>query len=88
MLEGNSWLMWIVIGGIAGAIAKLLMPGKDPGGCIITILLGIAGALLAGWVGHLVGWYEPGEGAGFIAAIVGAFVILAIYRMVATRRRT
>ena len=87
MLEGNSWLAWIVIGGIAGAIAKLLMPGKDPGGCIVTILLGIAGALLAGWLGHLVGWYEPGEGAGFIAAIVGAFIILFIYRLVAGRRR-
>jgi uncharacterized membrane protein YeaQ/YmgE (transglycosylase-associated protein family) len=87
MLEGNNWLVWIVIGGIAGAIAKLLMPGKDPGGCIITILLGIAGALLAGFVGKTVGWYNEGEGAGFIAAIVGAFVILLIYRLVLSRRR-
>ena len=58
------------------------MPGKDPGGCIITILLGIAGALLAGFLGKAVGWYNEGEGAGFIAAIVGAFVILLIYRLV------
>ncbi len=76
-----------MIGGIAGAIAKLLMPGKDPGGCIITILLGIAGALLAGFVGKTIGWYDEGEGAGFIAAIVGAFVILLIYRLVLSRRR-
>jgi uncharacterized membrane protein YeaQ/YmgE (transglycosylase-associated protein family) len=87
MLESNSWLVWIIIGGIAGGIAKLLMPGKDPGGCIITVLLGIAGAFLAGWLGHAVGWYNAGEGAGFIAAIVGAFIILAIYRLVAGRRR-
>jgi uncharacterized membrane protein YeaQ/YmgE (transglycosylase-associated protein family) len=79
-------IAWIIIGGLAGAIAKLLMPGRDPGGCIITILLGIAGALLAGWVGHAVGWYDTNEGAGFLAAIVGAFVLLFIYRMVARRR--
>lgn len=78
---------WIVIGGIAGAIAKLLMPGKDPGGCIITVILGVAGALLAGWIGHQIGWYETGERAGFVAAIVGAFIILLIYRLV-THRRT
>ena len=77
---------FVIIGGIAGAIAKLLMPGKDPGGCIITVLLGIAGALVAGWIGHAVGWYETGEGAGFIAAIVGAFILLLIYRLVAGRR--
>jgi uncharacterized membrane protein YeaQ/YmgE (transglycosylase-associated protein family) len=79
-------IAWIIIGGIAGAIAKLLMPGKDPGGCIITILLGIAGALVAGWIGHAVGWYRTDEGAGFIAAIVGAFILLLIYRIVAGRR--
>ena len=87
MLESQSWLWWIIIGGIAGAIAKLLMPGRDPGGCIITILLGIAGALLAGFIGRSVGWYDQNEGAGFIAAIVGAFVILLIYRLVLGRRR-
>jgi uncharacterized membrane protein YeaQ/YmgE (transglycosylase-associated protein family) len=87
MIESYGIIGWIVIGLIAGAIAKLLMPGKDPGGCIITILLGIAGALLAGFVGKTVGWYNEGEGAGFIAAIVGAFVILLIYRLVLSRRR-
>jgi len=86
-MESYGILGWIVIGGIAGAIAKLLMPGKDPGGCIITILLGIAGALLAGFLGKTIGWYDAGEGAGFVAAIVGAFVILLIYRLVLSRRR-
>jgi uncharacterized membrane protein YeaQ/YmgE (transglycosylase-associated protein family) len=85
-MESYGILGWIVIGGVAGAIAKLLMPGRDPGGCIITILLGIAGALLAGFLGRAVGWYNPNEGAGFLAAIVGAFVILLIYRLVLGRR--
>ena len=85
-MEHYGIIGWIIIGGIAGAIAKLLMPGRDPGGCIITILLGIAGALIAGWVGQKVGWYGPGEGAGFLAAIVGAFVILLIYRLIMRRR--
>lgn len=78
---------WILVGLIAGAIAKLLMPGRDPGGCIVTILIGIAGAVLAGFVGQSVGWYKPGQGAGFLAAIVGAFVILLVYRLVLNRRR-
>ncbi len=87
-MEDYGIIGWIVIGGLAGAIAKLLMPGKDPGGCIITILLGIAGALLAGFIGRAIGWYRAGdEGAGFIAAILGAFIILFIYRLVAGRRR-
>lgn len=86
MIENNGIIGWIIIGLIAGGIAKLLMPGKDPGGCLITILLGIAGALLAGFIGKSIGWYEQGEAAGFIAAIVGAFIILFIYRMVMRRR--
>lgn len=85
-MENYGIIGWIVIGGIAGAIAKLLMPGKDPGGCIVTILLGIAGALVAGWIGQAVGWYRAGEGAGFIAAIVGAFLLLLLYRVIAGRR--
>jgi uncharacterized membrane protein YeaQ/YmgE (transglycosylase-associated protein family) len=85
-LEGDSILVWIILGLIAGGIAKLLMPGKDPGGCVITILLGIAGALVAGFIGKAVGWYDQNEGAGFIAAIVGAFLILLIYRLVLRRR--
>lgn len=86
MLEGYGIIAWIVIGGIAGAIAKLLMPGRDPGGCIITVLLGVAGALLAGFIGQKVGWYGSSEGAGFVAAIVGAFLLLLIYRVIAGRR--
>lgn len=88
MLENYGVIGWIVIGLLAGGIAKLLMPGKDPGGCIVTILLGVAGALLAGFLGRAVGWYGPeDQGAGFLAAIVGAFVLLFIYRLVAGRRR-
>jgi uncharacterized membrane protein YeaQ/YmgE (transglycosylase-associated protein family) len=85
-MEGYGILGWIVIGLLAGGIAKLLMPGRDPGGCIITILLGIAGALLAGFLGRAVGWYNENEGAGFIAAIVGAFIILFLYRLFVRNR--
>jgi uncharacterized membrane protein YeaQ/YmgE (transglycosylase-associated protein family) len=85
-MEHYGVIAWIVIGGLAGALAKLLMPGRDPGGCIITILLGIAGAVLAGWIGHRVGWYGTGEGAGFVAAVVGAFLLLLIYRLIVGRR--
>jgi uncharacterized membrane protein YeaQ/YmgE (transglycosylase-associated protein family) len=85
-MEQYGIIGWIIIGGIAGAIAKFLMPGKDPGGCIITILLGIAGALLAGWIGKAIGWYDTNEGAGFVAAIIGAFILLGIYRVIAGRR--
>jgi uncharacterized membrane protein YeaQ/YmgE (transglycosylase-associated protein family) len=80
-------LTWLVSGLIIGAIAKLLMPGDDPGGIIVTMLLGIAGALVGGWVGQAVGWYQPGEPAGWIASIVGAILLLAIYRMIVGRRR-
>jgi uncharacterized membrane protein YeaQ/YmgE (transglycosylase-associated protein family) len=86
MMEDYGIIGWIVIGLLAGGIAKLLMPGRDPGGCIITILLGIGGALLAGFLGQALGWYERGEGAGFVAAIVGAFILLFIYRLIARRR--
>lgn len=87
MLSGHSWLVWIVIGGLAGAIAKALMPGRDPGGCIVTILLGIAGALVAGFIGQALHFYGPGDPVGFIGAIIGAFIILFIYRLIAGRRR-
>jgi len=74
--------IWMcVIGLIAGALAKLIMPGKDPGGIIITILLGIAGSLIAGFLGRALGWYKEGEGAGFIMSVIGAIILLAIYRM-------
>ena len=77
---------WIVFGLIVGAIAKLLMPGRDPGGFIITILLGIAGALLGGFIGRAMGWYAEGDAAGWIVSILGAIVLLAIYRMMVRKR--
>ena len=86
MIANYGILGWIVIGLLAGGVAKLLMPGKDPGGCIITMLLGVAGALLAGFIGKSVGWYEGNEAAGFIAAIIGAFILLGIYRLISRRR--
>ena len=84
-LADHGWLSWILIGLIAGLIAKALVPGRDPSGCIVTILIGIGGAVLAGFLGQSLGWYSPGEGAGFLAAIVGAVLILAVYRLVARR---
>ena len=82
-------LGWIVFGLIVGAIAKLLMPGRDPGGIIITMVLGIVGALLGGFIGQAVGLYGPGEPAGFIMALVGAIAVLFIYRLsVGGRHRT
>jgi uncharacterized membrane protein YeaQ/YmgE (transglycosylase-associated protein family) len=71
----------IFIGFVAGAVAKLVMPGKDPGGFIITIVLGVVGALLATFLGRLIGWYGQGESAGFIAAVVGAVLLLILYRL-------
>ena len=76
----------IVIGLIVGALAKLVMPGKDPGGVIITILLGIAGSFIAGMLGHAFGWYEPHEAPGIIASILGAVLLLGIYRAAIGRR--
>ncbi|HEY8493773.1 MAG TPA: GlsB/YeaQ/YmgE family stress response membrane protein [Myxococcota bacterium] len=82
-----EFLWMILIGLVAGALAKLFMPGRDPGGIIVTILLGIAGAVIAGWIGSAIGWYEPGEtGPGLIASILGAMLLLLIYRMVIGRR--
>lgn len=86
MLGTYGFFGWIVIGAVAGMLAKLIMPGRDPGGCIITILLGIAGALLAGYIGNAIGWYRNGEAGGFIAATLGAILILFIYRLIARRR--
>ena len=80
-------IIWtLIIGLVAGIVAKLLMPGRDPGGFIITILLGIAGAFVATWLGQALGWYRAGEGAGFIGAVFGAVIILIIYRLIARRR--
>lgn len=78
----------IVIGLIVGALAKLFMPGKDPGGIIVTILLGIAGSFVAGFIGRAVGWYRtPGSGPGIVTSIIGAMLLLAIYRVIVGRRR-
>ena len=78
----------IIIGLIAGILAKLIMPGRDPGGFIVTILLGIAGSWLAGVLGRSMGWYQPGEGAGLIGSTVGALLILFIYNRLVARRTT
>lgn len=84
-LADHGWLAWIFIGLIAGAIARLLMPGRGPSGCIVTVLLGVGGAVVAGFLGQRLGIYEQGEGAGFLAAIVGAMIILLIHRLIARR---
>ncbi len=85
-LHDYGFLGWILIGLLAGLIAKAITPGRDPQGCIVTILIGVAGAVLAGYLGQKLNWYGPGEGAGFLAAIVGAVLILLVYRLVAGRR--
>jgi uncharacterized membrane protein YeaQ/YmgE (transglycosylase-associated protein family) len=80
------WLWVILIGLVVGALAKLIMPGKDPGGFIITILIGIAGSLVGTWVGRALGLYQEGQSAGFIMSLVGALILLGIYHMI--RRRS
>jgi uncharacterized membrane protein YeaQ/YmgE (transglycosylase-associated protein family) len=80
------WLWVVLIGLIVGALAKLIMPGKDPGGFIVTILLGIAGSVVGTLIGRGVGWYQEGQSAGFIMSLLGALLILAIYHFF--RRRT
>ena len=82
-----GFIWWLVVGLIAGALAKLIMPGKDPGGCIVTILLGIAGAFVGGFLAGLFGLGTGGP-AGIIGATIGAIILLAIYRMFVGRRRT
>ena len=76
----------LVIGLIIGVVAKLLMPGRDPGGCIITMLLGVAGSFVASFLGEKMGWYEQGHPAGFIASVIGAMLLLLLYRLIAPRR--
>ena len=77
-----SIIGWIVFGLIVGAVAKLLMPGRDPGGIIVTIPLGIVGALIGGFLGRLLGWYGEGDPVGFIMAVIGAMLVLVIYRKI------
>ena len=81
-----SVLGWILFGLIVGVVGKLLMPGRDPGGFILTILLGIAGALLGGFIGKSLGLYQPGEPAGFVMAVIGSIIILLINSQVVGRR--
>jgi uncharacterized membrane protein YeaQ/YmgE (transglycosylase-associated protein family) len=81
-----SILGWIVFGLIVGALAKLVMPGRDPGGILVTIVLGIVGAVLGGWLGRAIGLYGPGEAAGFVMALIGALILLGLYRLLVARR--
>ena len=82
------WIWVALIGLIVGALAKLIMPGKDPGGIFITMLIGIAGSLLATWLGQVIGWYKPDQSAGFIMSLVGALILLGIYRLFKGRTAT
>ena len=82
------WIWEGLIGLLVGAVAKLLMPGKDPGGMIITMLLGIAGSLVGTYLGSLIGWYHQGDKAGFIMSVVGAIILLAVYRLLVGKKTT
>ncbi len=76
-------LLWeMIIGLVVGVVAKFLMPGKDPGGIWITMIIGIAGSILATYLGQAIGWYQAGQGAGFIMSVVGAIQLLLIYRLI------
>ena len=79
-------LGWILFGLVVGAIAKLVMPGRDPGGIIVTMLIGIAGAVLGGFIGRALGWYSEGQAAGFLMSFAGAVALLALYRMFIGRK--
>lgn len=78
-------LGWVVFGLIVGALAKFIMPGRDPGGLLVTMLLGIAGAVVAGFIGQAIGWYEAGQAAGFVTATLGAVLLLYVYRRFSAR---
>ena len=79
-------LIWVLFGLVVGALAKLLMPGNDPGGIVVTILIGIAGSLVGGFFGRMIGLYDRGQAAGFLMSLVGAIVLLAVYRQVVRSR--
>jgi uncharacterized membrane protein YeaQ/YmgE (transglycosylase-associated protein family) len=83
-----SVLIWIIFGAVVGIVAKLLMPGRDPGGFFMTIILGIAGALLGGFLGRALGLYREGDPVGFVMALVGAMILLVAYRMIGRRARS
>jgi uncharacterized membrane protein YeaQ/YmgE (transglycosylase-associated protein family) len=87
MLGTYSFLGWILVGAVAGVLAKIIMPGRDPGGCLVTILLGIGGALVAGFIGNSIGLYSAGQAGGYITATLGAILILFVYRLLMRRRR-
>lgn len=80
-----SVLGWIVFGLIVGIVAKLVHPGRDPGGFVMTIIIGIVGALMGGYIGRGLGWYQPGDPVGFVMAVLGAIILLVLYRVVAGR---
>jgi uncharacterized membrane protein YeaQ/YmgE (transglycosylase-associated protein family) len=86
-MDGHGIIMTIVIGLIVGIVAKFFHPGRDPGGFIITAIIGIAGSFLATWIGQQMHWYEPGQSAGFIASVIGALVLLILHRMIAPMRK-
>lgn len=81
-----SFIGTLIIGLLVGAIAKFLMPGKDPGGFIVTILLGIAGSFVAGYLGRMLGWYQEGQSAGFIMSVLGAILLLLFYRLLTGKK--
>jgi uncharacterized membrane protein YeaQ/YmgE (transglycosylase-associated protein family) len=83
-----GFIGWIIFGLIVGLVAKLLMPGKDPGGFIITAIIGMVGAMVGGFLGRAMGLYREGEPAGFFMAVIGSLILLFLYRMVAGRRTT
>jgi uncharacterized membrane protein YeaQ/YmgE (transglycosylase-associated protein family) len=77
---------WIIFGLLVGIVAKFLMPGRDPGGFVITAIIGIVGALLGGYLGRAIGWYREGDPVGFVVAVLGSIVLLALYRFMVGRR--
>ena len=78
---------WIIFGLVVGIVAKFLMPGRDPGGFVITAIIGVVGALLGGYLGRAIGWYREGDPVGFVMAVIGSIILLALYRMIVGRRQ-
>ncbi len=83
-----SFIGTLIIGLIIGGVAKFFMPGKDPSGCLITILLGVAGSFVAGYLGRMLGWYQEGQPAGFIMSVLGAILLLFLYRLLTGKKTT